>query len=968
MKNLIQQINYTVRNHNATLQLNQSPSTESIRLAIRLVMRDNPDIFWFAHQYLYDSANSTIHFQYTFSAERVKSIQQSINDVIENDFCLGYVKTLTAQEQIAYVYKWLVSYCNYNANSAYNQSIYSVFVRRNSVCTGYAKAAQFLLNLLGIESRLVFGRLHNDKENGRHCWNIVKVDNQYYHCDTCFGDNILDSVALKSGVHELFKIDGINYNFLCVSTDEILKTRSIEDIASLPICPFSWSEELVKSLAKTKLRQRDEIIGCLLSNIGSTADIKLCTKDKNTILKVFSSDCWDTSRNEFKFMQQTKGCKHTLQCNEQFTDLSDNIIAIEQSTPIVDLLCSHYYELSLKGLIKIVTDVAMAWKECQIRGVLYRDIHVCNIYRSNDGIFKLGDFGSCTNNFQAKEVIGSQWFISPETFVSGIFTESSAVYSISMVMYFILNNLRPAFWEYGCEEEALKKRMNGQELPMPFSCVNLPSHINTKLDIFFRSASTSLPGERIRSITNLIHELEKITYCCGDCDYIIHNKGIISDFDLDAKNSGKLDGRFLYISRDLHHRYAMGNETKDYISKYDAVTVDSVEDFASTALPNNYDSISNTCLPGNGLIVEEVERFATTMAFAPDAEEEEEFSLKAKRTRLKKKLLEGKNITLNYREPVPEFGNAESTVGIPTRKLAGNTQYEDIRSIEGRTYEPKSGKIKKSLWNKIFGNKYNDVYSSIFAPSEIKPKSHMMVQVYLHVYEETEKVKSLAKEVDKKAERRDYIPLLLKLRKGDKVDVEFNVYGETRLMSERKSLIWQGSFTKCTFDYFVPSNIGLEELCCEANLFVYGAMIGEMKFITKIVETPRNLNPQILSHRFNRIFISYAHQDAQQIKLLALAYKAQGIDYFYDRDSLAPGDIYEEKIFEYIDSSDLFILCWSKNAAISQYVAKEKGRALLRAYPQLNIKDATLKICPISIEPRAELPDDMNKIYNFEII
>lgn len=265
-------------------------------------------------------------------------------------------------------------------------------------------------------------------------------------------------------------------------------------------------------------------------------------------------------------------------------------------------------------------------------------------------------------------------------------------------------------------------------------------------------------------------------------------------------------------------------------------------------------------------------------------------------------------------------------------------------------------------------NKYNEVYSSIFAPAEVKRKSHLQVQVYLHLYEESEKVKSLAKESDKNAERRDYIPLSLKLKKGDKVDVEFNVYGENRLMSERKSIIWQGSFTKCSFDYFVPKDLDIDELSCEANLFVNGAMIGEMRFLTQIVDVPRNLNPEILSHRFNRIFISYAHQDAQQIKLLALAYKAQGVDYFYDRDSLAPGDVYEEKIFDYIDSSDLFVLCWSKNAAASDYVAKEKGRALLRAYPQLSQRDATLKICPISIEPRADLPSDMKEVYNFEVI
>ena len=887
VKLLYHDIYSAVYSHNSDLKLNQSSTPNEIRNAIRWIMRDNPDIFWFAHQYYYDKGNSTIHFQYTFSPERVKTIQQSIDDVIENDFCIEYVKKLSQQEQVAYVYKWLVTYCTYNTNSAYNQSIYSVFVRRNSVCTGYAKAAQYLFNLLGIESRLVFGRLNNDKEDGRHCWNIVKVNNEYYHFDACFGDSILDNVAIKSGVQELFKINGINYNFLCVSTDEILRTRTIEDITTLPDCPNSWSKTLINSLALIKLKQREDIKGCLLSHIGSSADIYLCSKDKNTVLKVFRPNSKTTSQEEYHYMQQTKGCRHLLQCNEDYTDITHNAVAIEQSTPIVDLLCSHYYELSLKGLIKMATDVAKAWKECQKRGVLYRDIHVCNIYRSNDGIFKLGDFGSCTNKFDLKETVGNQWFMAPETFVSGVFTEASAVYSISMVMYFILNNLRPTFWTQGREDEALQKRMNGHNLPTPTSCINLPPHIKTKLDQFFTKVSVSSQEERISSIAEFIYELEKLSFYCEDRDYIIHRKGFSLDFDLNAGNEDRLDDRWHYISRDAHHQYAMGDE---------------------------------------------VENFARTMASNPDIPS---------------------TITpiINITEAVESYSN---TMGFCENKRA--------------TYNATVQKSKKSIWSKLFGDKYNEVYSSIFAPAEVKRKSHLQVQVYLHLYEESEKVKSLAKESDKNAERRDYIPLSLKLKKGDNVDVEFNVYGESRLMSERKSIIWQGAFTKCSFDYFVPKDIDVEELSCEANLFVNGAMIGEMRFLTQIVETPRNLNPEILSHRFNRIFISYAHQDAQQIKLLALAYKAQGVDYFYDRDSLAPGDVYEEKIFDYIDSSDLFVLCWSKNAAVSDYVAKEKGRALLRAYPQLSQRDATLKICPISIEPRADLPSDMKEVYNFEVI
>lgn len=270
----------------------------------------------------------------------------------------------------------------------------------------------------------------------------------------------------------------------------------------------------------------------------------------------------------------------------------------------------------------------------------------------------------------------------------------------------------------------------------------------------------------------------------------------------------------------------------------------------------------------------------------------------------------------------------------------------------------------RSLWGR--SRKREDVRSSAFAPAEVKRASHFLVQIYLHLEEEEQQVAALAAESDRNAQRREYLPLQLKLKDGDKVDVEFNVYGSDRLMSECKSMIWHGSFTKCSFRYFVPADLDVGQLSCEALLSVNGIPVGEMQFVTDVVDfEPRRLHPEIVSHTFKRIFISYAHEDVRQVRHIALAYKAQGVDYFFDRDTLEPGDIYEEKIFSYIDNSDLFILCWSENAARSPYVAREKSRALSRAYPQCSFDEARLKIFPISIEPRTGLPADMKEIYNF---
>lgn len=262
-----------------------------------------------------------------------------------------------------------------------------------------------------------------------------------------------------------------------------------------------------------------------------------------------------------------------------------------------------------------------------------------------------------------------------------------------------------------------------------------------------------------------------------------------------------------------------------------------------------------------------------------------------------------------------------------------------------------------------------EVYSSIFAPAELRRKSYMQVQVYLHLYEEAENVWPLAQESDKNAERRVFIPLQCKLKKGNRVDVLLNIYGETLLMSDKKSVIWQGTFTKCSFVYFVPNDIDVDELSCMASLTVNDIPVGEMRFLTKIVEHPRQLNPEIIAHKYSKVFISYSHKDESKVKFLHEGLELGGIQHFFDRKYLKTGDVFPQVIQDYINSADLFVLCWSENAAQSEYVKKERLQALKLAFPQVKPPQAAkLSIYPISIEPRAELPSDMKDNYHFGIL
>lgn len=880
MRSLYNNIENAIRQHETILHVDFNVQESDARHAIRWVMRDNPDIFWFSHQYLFDRDINNIYFRYQFGPEKVNLLRQSIDEVVEMDFQIKHVRGLKNQfEQVMYVYKWLLDYCNYNPNSAFNQGIDSVFVRRNSVCTGYAKAAQYLFNLLGIESSLVFGRLNNDSEEGRHCWNIVKVDGKYYHLDICLGDPCLFETIRRigpiTGIQHRGHGEYFYYNYFCVSTDVIRQSRSIEDMEFLPECNDSLADDVVSQLASINILHRQSIIGCRLTAFGSSADIHLCTYDKHVVLKLFR----ETSRcyNEYRHMQKLYGCRHLLQLSEPLSDIQNGMIAIEQSTPVIDLFCSHYYRPTFSSILKMINDIAEAWLECKARGVLYRDIHICNIYKANDGTYKLGDFGSCTSDFSAKETAGNQWFMAPETLVEGIFDERSAIYAITMVLYFVLNDLTPAFCDDYNEEAALKKRIQGDHLPYPSSVWHA-----LDLELFITRGCAFSPADRFPSMQVFLHYLHALSTS--------HD---ILDFN--------------------HHLYLPSNRE-----------------------PYSYPIGRNRNHPFANGKIDQIERIAISIVAAPEHLHSFDYSFTS----------------------VDEVETYCRTMGIRIPSEPSPCTYET------------ASHIKTSLWDKLFYRKKGQtVYSSVFAPAEIKPKTHLMVQVFLHLLKEIDEVKHLAKESNKHAERRDYIPLQCKLKKGDKVDVQLSIFGDTLLLSEKNSLVWQGSFTKCSFDYFVPKDIAADSLSCKVMLSVNGAMVGEMCFITEVLEQPRNLNPEVFARQYKKIFISYAHQDEPKVEPMARAYKAQGVNYFFDRHYLKPGDIFPIKIQEFIDTADLFILCWSENAAKSDYVELERQRALRRAYPQVKpIEKAQLSIYPMSIEPRAELPIDMKDTYNFEVI
>ncbi|WP_288966863.1 TIR domain-containing protein [uncultured Prevotella sp.] len=995
MNALITKIVQAIRSFKSSVEVARTTTEDEVCHAIRQVMRDNPDLFWFSHQWHYSQENANVRFRYTIDKEHSDKIQTQIDDVVQKDFKLDFVRTLSVREQVMYVFKWIALYCNFNIHSAHNQTIYSVFVQRNSVCTGIAKAAQYLLKLLGIESRLVFGKMNNSEKDSRHCWLIVNIEEQWYHLDPTFAIPETDHLLRQCGVKPLQGDDCLFYNFFCVDTATIKLSRTIEEEEFLPECNERVDYATLQNITVYPSRNGQQSgLGCLLSDVGTTANIYLA-HDKwksRSVAKVFKDDSnHELLRKELIIMRECAGSPNLLRATD--VDFDKGILYMEQATPLAELIASHYYKLTVKGFCNLLIDVASGLKDLLCHGIIYRDIHINNIYLWTDSLFgtsayKLGDFGSCAFTDRSGKYaglterggVGSKWYMAPETFSGMVFDERSAVYGVGMIAYYLLNDLYPPFWqEYG--EDSFGMRMQSLRVPIP-SKLQEKDFCQLRMDFIFVSLNHN-PSERYQTLSELIDAIKECRGINPDNIVVVGNRALTElrteikteesrsweedFFWKEALSSHKIESLMIYLERfpqGLHQR-----EARNLIQILEQQQLEEEHFWKEALSSHKIESLmmyldrfpqGSHCFEARSLICnfhrapkQWIDDSATTYALeSHDSPPSFEKNLKQKKT---------------------------SETYFPCRKNNLSRISMDGKESTSPTCQSSNGlfgRLKKLLFGKTStAPVYEEtsvvdiVNSSIFAPSEIKRGDYMLVQVFLYRDDEERAVTCKAAEVDPDARRQNYTPLSVNLKEGDKVKAKLTISGKDMEVDESiQEMIWQGHYTDCQFGVFVSEDYKPSSMIGTVMLTVNDIPCGRMMFKTKIVSQPQKLYAKIESKAFQKIFISYSHKDESTVKFFAKAFQAQGVDYFFDRHYLKAGDVYPLKIKEYINSADLFILCWSKNAAESDYVQLERQQALTLAFPQKDMEQATLSIHPISIEPHADYPSDMKEVYNFEEI
>lgn len=161
-------------------------SASDVKTAFEAVIGDHPEMFWletgYSSKYLTNGQCVEINLKYNSTADDLESAKQRFDAAAQN-LITGAASLDSNYEKEKYVHDALASAVTYDLTADMNQSAYSALVNGKSVCAGYARAYQYLLQQLGIPCYYCTGY-----SGGDHAWNIVKLEDGYYNVDVTWDD------------------------------------------------------------------------------------------------------------------------------------------------------------------------------------------------------------------------------------------------------------------------------------------------------------------------------------------------------------------------------------------------------------------------------------------------------------------------------------------------------------------------------------------------------------------------------------------------------------------------------------------------------------------------------------------------------------------------------------------------------------------------------------------------------------
>lgn len=166
--------------------------------------------------------------QYSSDVDTCNTKTNELNEQTDS-IIMSMPNGMSDYDKELYIHDYICQNCVYDmdCDMTVSSTAYDALIDGKTVCEGYARAAQLLLNELGIYNYLIVGEAVNSKNiRESHMWNIVSIDGENYHLDLTWDDydedgknishayfNLNDELVSKN--HFMFSPENNN----CISTE-----------------------------------------------------------------------------------------------------------------------------------------------------------------------------------------------------------------------------------------------------------------------------------------------------------------------------------------------------------------------------------------------------------------------------------------------------------------------------------------------------------------------------------------------------------------------------------------------------------------------------------------------------------------------------------------------------------------------------------------------------------------------------
>ena len=221
--------------------------------------------------------------------------------------------------------------------------------------------------------------------------------------------------------------------------------------------------------------------------------------------------------NEIQIMAELRGNSNIVSYEDhQIVRHEDGIgcdifIRMELLTSFIDYMASN--EIKEKDIIRLGIDICKALEICEKKKIIHRDIKPGNIFVSNTGDFKLGDFGiarTIEKTVGGLSKKGTYRYMAPEVYKGEPYGKTVDICSLGLVMYYLANGKRTPFLPdapisvtHDDEENALIRRMRGERM-MP------PKFASNGLSAIILKACSYDGRDRYPDAEHMRHDLEAL--------------------------------------------------------------------------------------------------------------------------------------------------------------------------------------------------------------------------------------------------------------------------------------------------------------------------------------------------------------------------------------------------------------------------------------------------------------------------